>query len=105
MSVTRKSVALPGEQALQSIGLRVPPPAPNTSVAGFPDGSAFRIEIPSVEGPAALRAVIGEATRLDVPVHRVSQGSGVMMLSDAEITEMVDAAATAGIELCLFLGP
>lgn len=105
MSVTRKAVALPGEQALRSIGLHITQPAPNTSIACFPDGGAFRIEIPSVEGPAALQAVISEANRLDVPVHRVSQGSGVMMLSDSEITEMVDATAAAGIELCLFLGP
>lgn len=105
MSVSRKSVALPGEDALNALGLRVTQPAPNTSVACFPDGGAFRIEIPSVEGPAALRAVISEAHRLDVPIHRVSQGSGVMMLSDAEITEMVDVAAEAGVELCLFLGP
>lgn len=105
MSVSRKSVALPGEHALHTLGLRVTQPAPNTSVDGFPDGGAFRIEIPSVEGPAALHAVISEADRLDVPVHRVSQGSGVMMLSDAEIAEMVETTAEAGIELCLFLGP
>ncbi|HEX3778835.1 MAG TPA: hypothetical protein VHX38_04165 [Pseudonocardiaceae bacterium] len=105
MSVNRKSLALPGEQALQALGLRVTQPAPNTSVAGFPDGGVFRLEIPSVEGPNALAEVISQARLLDVPVHRVSQGSGVMMLSDAEITEMVGASAEAGIELCLFLGP
>jgi hypothetical protein len=105
MSVSHESAVLPGEAALRLLGLRVTQPAPNTSVTTFPDGGAFRIEIPSVEGPAALRAVLSEADRLDVPLHRVSQGSGVMMLSDTEITEMVDAAAAAGVELCLFLGP
>jgi hypothetical protein len=105
MSVSRKSVVLPGEHALRTLGLRVAQPVPNTSVATFPDGGAFRIEIPSVEGPAALHTVLSEADRLDVPVHRVSQGSGVMMLSDAEITEMVESSAQAGVELCLFLGP
>ena len=105
MSTSRKSAALPGEHALHTLGLRVTQPLPNTSVAVFPDGGAFRIEIPSVEGPAALHSVISEADRLDVPVHRVSQGSGVMMLSDAEITEMVESSARARIELCLFLGP
>jgi hypothetical protein len=105
MSVSRNSVALPGEHALHTLGLRVTQPVPNTSVASFPDGGAFRIEIPSVEGLAALHTVISEADRLDVPLHRVSQGSGVMMLSDAEITEMVESSAQAGVELCLFLGP
>lgn len=50
----------------------------------FPDGGAYRIEIPSVEGPEALEAIIEEAELLDVPVHRVSQGSEVLMLINAE---------------------
>jgi hypothetical protein len=71
----------------------------------FPDGGSFRIEIPSVEGPAPLSAVIEEAERLGVVIHRVSQGSGVSMLDDAEIGDMVARCAAADIELCLFLGP
>lgn len=49
--------------------------------------------------------MLAESARLGVPVHRVSQGSGVWMLTDAEITEMVAACAEQGVELCLFLGP
>lgn len=71
----------------------------------FADGGLFRIEIPSVEGPDALDAVLDEAVRLEVPIHRVSQGSGVAMLSDAEIRTMLDRTRAAQIELCLFLGP
>ena len=33
----------------------------------FPDGAEYRIEIPSVEGPACLEAVLEDAARLDVP--------------------------------------
>lgn len=58
-----------------------------------------------MEGPEALGAVLKESARLDVPVHRVSQGSGVWMLTDAEITEMVESCAERDIELCLFTGP
>jgi hypothetical protein len=58
-----------------------------------------------VEGPEALLTVLEESERLDVPVHRISQGSGIWMLTDAEITEMVQAAADRNIELCLFTGP
>lgn len=75
------------------------------SSARFPDGGAWRIEIPSVEGPAVMDAVLNEARLLDVPLHRISQGSGVMMLSDAEITRMVELGASSGTEVCLFLGP
>ena len=73
--------------------------------ATFPDGGLFRIEIPSVEGPAALEAVIDQAQRYGLTIHRVSQGSGVAMLDDAEIRAMVGAADAADMELCLFLGP
>ena len=75
------------------------------SSARFADGLRYRIEIPSVEGPAALRAVLEEADARSVPVRRVSQGSGVMMLTDAEIAEMAGLGAERGVEISLFLGP
>jgi hypothetical protein len=78
---------------------------PPASSARFPDGGGYRVEIPSVEGPEPLRAVIEAAAERGVTVHRVSQGSGVMLLSDAEIAEMVELCGEAEIELCLFLGP
>jgi len=95
----------PGAEHLASVGLGVVPAVPASSGQRFPDGGAWRVEIPSVEGPAALAAVIATAEQLSVPVHRVSQGSGIMMLTDTEIADMVDLAAEHGIELCLFVGP
>lgn len=71
----------------------------------FPDGGQYRIEIPSVEGPAALRAVYEVADTLGVPVHRVSQGSGVMLLTDDELDEMASLGRERGIEISLFVGP
>jgi Peptidase family U32 len=75
------------------------------SGARFADGLRYRIEIPSVEGPVPLRAVLEEAAAREVPVRRVSQGSGVMMLTDAEIAEMASLGAEHGVEVSLFLGP
>lgn len=75
------------------------------SDARFADGLRYRIEIPSVEGPAVFRAVLEEAAARGVPVRRVSQGSGVMMLTDAEISEMAELGAEHGVEVSLFLGP
>jgi len=77
------------------------PPSPSR----FPDGAQYRVEIPSVEGPACLDAVLTEADRLDVPVVRVSQGSGVGMLTDDEIGEMVRLCIDARVELSLFARP
>lgn len=71
----------------------------------FPDGAQYRIEIPSTEGPRALAAVLEEAARLDVPVHRVSQGSGVFLHTDAELDEMACMAADARVEVSLFSRP
>jgi hypothetical protein len=75
------------------------------SVQRFSDRSQYRVEIPSVEGPRCLEAVLAEAERLAVPVARVSQGTGVGLLRDAEITEMVAMAADAGVEVSLFARP
>jgi Peptidase family U32 len=92
--------------AFEQIGL---PPADlhalPTSEKRFPDGAQYRIEIPSTEGPRCLEAVLEEATRLEVPVHRVSQGSGVFMLTDAELDHMAAAAAEASVEVSLFARP
>lgn len=71
----------------------------------FPDGGAWRIEIPSVEGPEVMAAVLEAAEQLGVPIHRISQGSGVMMLTDAEISRMVELGAATDTEVSLFLGP
>jgi hypothetical protein len=71
----------------------------------FRDGAQYRIEIPSTEGPKALFAVLEEASKRGVPVHRVSQGSGIMLLTDSEIREMLALGAHAKIEVNLFIGP
>ena len=76
-----------------------------TSQKRFPDGAQYRIEIPSTEGPRALAALLEEANRLGVTIHRVSQGSGIWMLTDEEIREMCRLGADAGIEVSLFVGP
>ena len=75
------------------------------SAMRFSDGAAFRVEIPSVEGPEAFREVLSAAERLKVPVHRISQGSGIMMQTDDEINEMVSLGQANDVEVCLFVGP
>jgi hypothetical protein len=79
--------------------------SPIPSTARFPDGAHFRIEIPSVENPDALRAVVEEARDRKVPVHRASQGSGAMLLSKTELAEMAQIGADEGLEVSLFVGP
>jgi hypothetical protein len=78
---------------------------PARSAARFPDGADFRIEVPSVEGPRVLEAVLDAAVEHDIVVNRVSQGSGAMLLKDAELRDMAALGAEAGLEVSLFVGP
>jgi hypothetical protein len=93
-----------GSEVLARRGILAEPGAA-PSAARFPDGAHFRIEIPSVEGPAVLRAIIEQAAAAGVTVNRVSQGSGAMLLSAAELAEMAQLGADNGIEVSLFVGP
>ncbi len=98
--------AVTGAQLLERLGLpsrdlgELP-----ASAKRFPDGVAWRMEIPSVEGPACVRAVLGGATERRVPIRRLSQGSGVFLHTDAELDEMAQLAVEAGVELSLFARP
>src|SRR5690349_1698335 len=71
----------------------------------FPDGARYRFEIPSVEGPRCVERVLDAAAALEVPVVRLSQGSGTGLLTDGEIRDMVALAREAAVELCLFVRP
>jgi hypothetical protein len=79
--------------------------SPAASTVRFPDGAHVRIEIPSVENPEALRAVVETARERKVPIHRASQGSGAMLLSNDELKEMAQIGADEGLEVSLFVGP
>ena len=76
-----------------------------TSTKRFADGGHFRIEIPSTEGPRAMEAVLQAAAVHQVTVHRISQGSGIMLQTDDEIRAMVALGRQHGVEVCLFVGP
>ncbi len=88
-----------GRRGLQPLG----PAAHGNS--RFADGAAFRIEIPSVEGPRVLEEVIRSARAEGVVVNRVSQGSGAMLLRESELVEMAGLGNDAGLEVSLFVGP
>ena len=76
-----------------------------TSTKRFPDGAQYRVEIPSVEGPEALEAVYAEADARGVVVHRVSQGSGGMLLTGAELNAIARFGRARGVEVSLFARP
>lgn len=75
------------------------------STKRFPDGAQYRVEIPSVEGPVVMAAVLDACGEFGVQIHRVSQGSGIMLLTDAEIREMARLGRQNGLEVSLMVGP
>lgn len=86
-------------------GLALSTPAPAPSPGRFPDGAHFRVEIPSVEGIRVLEATLDAAREHGIVVNRVSQGSGAMLIPEAELREMTALASEAGVEVSLFVGP
>jgi hypothetical protein len=90
---------------LRTAGIEPPARPWPESPGRFPDGRRYRFEIPSVEGPVVLRAVLDEAAARGLRVHRVSQGSGIMLLTDEELDELAELSREHDVEVCLFLGP
>ncbi|MCE7697666.1 MAG: peptidase, partial [Methanobacterium paludis] len=71
----------------------------------FPDGAQYRFEVPGIQKPAAMAALIDTADKYDVKVHRVTQTKGIMLLTDSEIEAMINMAKSSKIELFLSVGP
>ncbi|WCK56857.1 U32 family peptidase [Aneurinibacillus sp. Ricciae_BoGa-3] len=76
-----------------------------SSTKRFPDGAQYRVEIPSVEGPASFEAVLEACIEYDVSIHRISQGSGIMLLTDDELKQMAEIGRREKLEVSLFVGP
>lgn len=76
-----------------------------SSLKRFPDGTQCRVEIPSTESPGCLRAVLEAANQYEVTVHRVSQGSGVFLLTDQDLDEIAALGASEPLEVSLFARP
>lgn len=96
-----KSIAVLSQQGLPASDADSLPESPQL----FEDGRRWRLEIPSVEGPEAMKTVLEEAAVRGISVDRVSQGSGIFMLSEAEIGLMLEQGREAGTDVCLFVGP
>lgn len=76
-----------------------------TSDKRFLDGAQYRFEVPGIQGPGAMTALLDEMDVLDIPIHRITQTKGIMLLSDNDILEMVQLADKARVDLVLSIGP
>ena len=71
----------------------------------FNDGGQFRFEVPGIQSPKTMKALLDEMVNQDLTIHRVTQTKGIMLLTDGEITEMCDLAKECACELFLSVGP
>jgi hypothetical protein len=76
-----------------------------TSEKRFPDGAQYRFEVPGIQGPSAMKALLDEMDSLNIPIHRVTQTKGIMLISDTDIVEMVKLATESLVDLVLSIGP
>ena len=70
----------------------------------FGDGGQYRFEVPGIQSPKTMNALLKESFKNNIFIHRVTQTKGIMMLTDEEITEMVKLAKTYGCDLFLSVG-
>ncbi len=71
----------------------------------FEDGAQYRFEVPGIQGPGTMQALMEELDRLELSIHRVTQTKGIMLLSDKDISNMVRLASEWKVDLVLAVGP
>lgn len=76
-----------------------------TSDKRFKDGAQYRFEVPGIQGPKVMEALLEEIEKYGIPLHRITQTKGIMMLTDNEIMEMVKLSKLAQTDLVLAIGP
>ena len=90
-----KSIGLPGGDAYD-----LP-----TSEKRFRDGGQFRFEVPGIQGPKVMIALLEAMESYGLYLHRITQTQGIMRLTDAEIAKMVELACEWQTDLILAVGP
>lgn len=76
-----------------------------TSEKRFPDGGQYRFEVPGIQGPGPMKALLEQLDEYGIQIHRVTQTKGIMFLTDDEILKMVEYAQRWNVELVLACGP
>ena len=71
----------------------------------FGDGGQYRFEVPGIQSPKTMNALLNESEKNNIFIHRVTQTKGIMLLTDDEIKKMVELAVNYGCELFLSVGP
>lgn len=92
------------EEFLEKLGIKKPFDE-FISSKRFNDGGQYRFEVPGIQNPKTMNALLSEAEKQELSIHRVTQTKGIMLLTDEEIKEMVNLAKKYEVELFLSVGP
>lgn len=76
-----------------------------TSTARFPDGGAYRIEVPTVNSAEAVASLLDTATKLGITINRVTETYGMFRHTRNELKEFCRLCHQYGCELLLSVGP
>lgn len=76
-----------------------------TSEKRFSDGGQYRFEVPGIQGPKVMKALLEATDDYGICLHRVTQTQGIMRLTDKEISQMVEYAHQWETDLILAIGP
>lgn len=76
-----------------------------TSEKRFADGGQYRYEVPGIQGPRAMKALLEALDDYGLFIHRVTQTQGIMRLTDSEIFTMVEYAEKWKTDLVMAVGP
>jgi hypothetical protein len=76
-----------------------------SSDARFPDGAAFRIEVPTINTAEAVDALLDQATKNGIVINRVTETYGMFRHTRQEIKEYCKLCGQYGTELLLSVGP
>jgi len=76
-----------------------------TSMARFPDGGAFRIEVPTVNTAEAAAALLETAAKNGITINRVTETYGMFRHTREEIKDYCKVCNEHGTELLMSVGP
>jgi len=71
----------------------------------FNDGGQYRFEVPGIQGPVAMKALLEAMDGYDLRIHRITQTKGIMTLTDDEIDTMIGMSKEHNAQLILAIGP
>jgi len=76
-----------------------------TSTQRFPDGAAFRIEVPTINSAEAVESLLDTATKNGITINRVTETYGMFRHTREEIKEYCRLCNAYGAELLMSTGP